>query len=239
MKQYFTTGELAKLCNVSIRTAQYYDKENIVKPSELSEGGRRIYTEDDLKRFRCVCLYKALGFSLDEIKKVSQSQNPYGLLSETILSQQTKIDAEIQSLEQIKERLSAVYEQIKETGKVKVESIEDMDELLIKRNRHRKTDIITYIFLGCYMLLLFTGFPIAVSFGGFAPAIMCIIAGIILLGLIYYHAEVNSYVCPECHEKFSISFWKDMFSLNGIKRGKYLKCPSCGRKGWFKDTYPD
>lgn len=239
MKIYFTTGELAKLCNVSIRTVQYYDKENIVKPSELSEGGHRIYSEDDLKRFRCVCLYKALGFSLDEIKKVSQSQNPYGLLSETILSQQTKIDAEIQSLEQIKERLSAVYEQIKENGKVKVGSIEDMDELLIKRNRHRKTDIMTYIFLGCYMLLLFTGFPIAVSFGGFAPIIMCIIAGIVLLGLIYYHSEVNSYVCPECHEKFSISFWKDMFSLNGIKRGKYLKCPSCGRKGWFKDTYPD
>lgn len=239
MKIYFTTGELAKLCNVSIRTVQYYDKENIVKPSELSEGGHRIYSEDDLKRFRCVCLYKALGFSLDEIKKVSQSQNPYGLLSETILSQQTKIDAEIQSLEQIKERLFAVYEQIKENGKVKVGSIEDMDELLIKRNRHRKTDIMTYIFLGCYMLLLFTGFPIAVSFGGFAPIIMCIIAGIVLLGLIYYHSEVNSYVCPECHEKFSISFWKDMFSLNGIKRGKYLKCPSCGRKGWFKDTYPD
>lgn len=239
MKQFFTTGELAKLCNVSIRTVQYYDKENIVKPSELSEGGRRIYTEDDLKRFRCICLYKALGFSLAEIKKVSQSQNPYKLLSETIISQQTKIDAEIKLLEQIKERLSAVYEQINETGKVKVESIEDMDELLIKKNHYKKTDILTYIFLGCYILLLFAGFPIAVSFGGFASVIMSVIAAILLIGLVYYHLKFNSYVCPECHEKFSISFWKDMLSLNGLKRCKYLKCPNCGRKGWFKDTYPD
>jgi DNA-binding transcriptional MerR regulator/DNA-directed RNA polymerase subunit RPC12/RpoP len=238
MKQSFSTGDIAKLCNVSVRTVQYYDKEGILSPSELSQGGRRIYTEDDLKKFRCICLYKALGFKLEEIKKVTEAKNTYSLLSETILRQQIKIDEEIHSLQHTKERLTAILNQIEETGKAKVESIEEMDALLVKKNRHRKTDVMTYIFLGCYVLLLFAGFPIAVSIGGFTPVVMSVIAVILLLGLIYYHSQVNAYVCSDCYEKFSISFLADMFSWNGGKKGKYLKCPHCGHKGWYRETFP-
>lgn len=53
----YTTGELAKLCNVSVRTVQYYDSRNILVPSELSEGGRRLYSEEIEKaayEFDCV-----------------------------------------------------------------------------------------------------------------------------------------------------------------------------------------
>ena len=48
----YTTGEIAKLCGVSVRTVQYYDSRNILVPSELSEGGRRLYSEQDLKRMK-------------------------------------------------------------------------------------------------------------------------------------------------------------------------------------------
>ncbi len=239
MKQTFTTGELAKLCNVSVRTVQYYDKVEILKPSELSEGGRRIYTEEDMKKLHCICLYKALGFSLDEIKKVTVTDNTYSLLHETILNQQSRIDETIKSLTQQKEQLTAMLQQIQETGKVSVRSIEDMNDLLVKKNRHRKTDVMTYIFLVCYVLILLSGFPVALSVGGFAPVGMYIIAIIILLALIYYHSQVNSYLCPNCHKKFSISFWGDMFSLNGGKKGKYLKCPHCAYRGWIKETFPE
>lgn len=237
MLKFFTTGELAKICNVSIRTVQFYDRENIVKPSKLSDGGRRLYTEEEVKKFRCICLYKALGFSLDEIKKVSQTQNPYGLLSEIVFSQRLKIEEEIKSLEQMRARLGIITEQISEAGKVEVESIDDLEELMRRKERHKRTDVMTYIFLACYVLLLLAGFPIAVSLGGFAPGVMVVAAVILLSGLIFYHSQVNSYVCPVCGKRFSIGFLKDAFSFNDIGKGKYLKCPSCGRKGWFKETY--
>ncbi len=239
MEQVFTTGELAKLCNVSVRTIQYYDKEGILKPSRLSEGGRRIYTDDDLKRLRCICLYKALGFSLEDIKKVTASQQIFSLLYETILSQQNKIKGEIEALQNTAEKLIAIQKQIEETGIARIESIEEMDSLLIKRKRHRKTDIMTYIFLACYVLILCAGFPLANSVGGLTPIIMSVVAVILLLGLIFYHSQVNFYVCPKCKSKFSISFFKDMFTLNGGKQGKYLKCPHCQYRGWFKETFPE
>ena len=37
----YTTGEIAKLCGVSVRTVQYYDTRNILTPSELTEGRGR------------------------------------------------------------------------------------------------------------------------------------------------------------------------------------------------------
>ena len=235
----FTTGELAKLCNVSVRTVQYYDKENIIKPSELSEGGRRIYSEEDVEKFRCVCLYKELGFSLEEIKKVMASKNPYGILSDMITSQKARIDEQVHDLQQLKKRLDAIDEEITSTGKTSIKNIEDMDELLVKKDTHRKTDIMTYIFIGCYMLILVAGFPIAVSYGGIGQVAMFGVALLLLAGLVYYHSVVNWYVCTKCHQKFSIGFWTDLFSLNGAHKGKYLKCPSCSHRGWFKETYPE
>ncbi len=50
----YTTGEVAKLCNVSVRTVQYYDSRGILVPSEISEGGRRIYSEEDLKKMQII-----------------------------------------------------------------------------------------------------------------------------------------------------------------------------------------
>ena len=38
----YTTGEVAKLCGVSVRTVQYYDTRGILTPSSLTEGGRRL-----------------------------------------------------------------------------------------------------------------------------------------------------------------------------------------------------
>ena len=44
----YTTGELAKLCGVTVRTVQYYDTRGILIPSELTEGGRRLYAAKHL-----------------------------------------------------------------------------------------------------------------------------------------------------------------------------------------------
>ncbi|MCL2679731.1 MAG: MerR family transcriptional regulator, partial [Dehalococcoidia bacterium] len=54
----YTTGEMAKLCNVSVRTVQFYDTKGILHPSDLTEGGRRIYNDDDLRKFQLICTLK-------------------------------------------------------------------------------------------------------------------------------------------------------------------------------------
>ncbi|HHU65339.1 MerR family transcriptional regulator, partial [Streptococcus sp.] len=70
MSQTYTTGDLAKLAGVSVRTVQYYDKRGILLPSQLTEGGRRIYTESDLERLHLICFLRELDFSIEQIKRL-------------------------------------------------------------------------------------------------------------------------------------------------------------------------
>ena len=40
---YMTVGEVAKKMNITVRTLQHYYREGVLKPSSVSEGGRRLY----------------------------------------------------------------------------------------------------------------------------------------------------------------------------------------------------
>lgn len=64
----FSTGELAKEAEVSVRTVQYYDQRGILTPSKVTEGGRRIYHESDLERLKVICFLRDLDFSINQIK---------------------------------------------------------------------------------------------------------------------------------------------------------------------------
>lgn len=65
---YMTVGEVAKKMDVTVRTLQYYDREGLLSPSSLSEGGRRLYTDKDIVKLHQILSLKHLGFSLDDIK---------------------------------------------------------------------------------------------------------------------------------------------------------------------------
>ena len=71
----FSTGELAKAAEVSVRTIQYYDQRGILTPSEVAEGGRRIYHDSDLERLQVICFLRDLDFSINQIKKLLQEEN--------------------------------------------------------------------------------------------------------------------------------------------------------------------
>lgn len=66
---YMTVGEVAKKMGVTVRTLQYYDKEGLLSPSAVSQGGRRLYTDKDLVILHQIISLKSLCFSLDEINQ--------------------------------------------------------------------------------------------------------------------------------------------------------------------------
>ena len=47
MKRW-TTGEVSKQRNISIRTLRYYDQIDLLTPSFKDDNGKRYYSEDDL-----------------------------------------------------------------------------------------------------------------------------------------------------------------------------------------------
>ena len=91
----YTTGELAKLCNITVRTVQYYDSRGILVPSELSEGGRRLYSEDDLNRMKVICFLRELDLPINAISQILQEEHPEKVISLLIENQEKELSDEV------------------------------------------------------------------------------------------------------------------------------------------------
>lgn len=96
---YMTVGEVSKKMGVTVRTLQYYDKEGLVSPSSISEGGRRLYADKDLILLHQILSLKSLGFSLDDIKNKLPSLDTPQDVAKILSNQAVDIKNKIQSLE--------------------------------------------------------------------------------------------------------------------------------------------
>lgn len=60
-------GAVASRTGLSLRTLRHYDEVGLVRPSGRSDGGFRLYTEQDVERLLVVRRMKPLGFTLEEM----------------------------------------------------------------------------------------------------------------------------------------------------------------------------
>jgi len=60
-------GELAERTELSLRTIRHYDQIGLLAPSGRSEGGFRLYTEEDFERLMLIRRMKPLGYSLEQM----------------------------------------------------------------------------------------------------------------------------------------------------------------------------
>ena len=68
-----TVHEVSKLSGVSIRTLQYYDSIGLLKPSDYTESGYRLYDDAALERLQMILLFRELEFPLKDIGKIIDS----------------------------------------------------------------------------------------------------------------------------------------------------------------------
>ena len=65
-----TVTEIAKLTGVSVRTLHHYDAIGLLKPSQITEAGYRLYDEAALERLYLILLFRELEFPLKDIKEI-------------------------------------------------------------------------------------------------------------------------------------------------------------------------
>lgn len=109
MRNYYKTGEFAKLANVTERTLRYYDKIGLLKPSSILSNGYRQYTDSDLLKLQKILSLKHLGFSIEEIFPiVLEDQN----LKESFRMQIDLIDSRIKHMTAIKDSMESIISTI-------------------------------------------------------------------------------------------------------------------------------
>ena len=235
----YTTGEIAKLCGVSVRTVQYYDSRNILVPSELTEGGRRLYSEDDLKRMRIICFLREAGVSINSISELFAEEHPEKVVSILLDQQEQILLAELEEQQKKLDIIEAIKRELKEVKNFSVESIGDIAYAMKNKSDLRKMRL----------TMVLTGIPITAL--QLAAIILWITNGLWWLFVIWacvaipwgiciskYYFDHVAYICPECHEVFKPRF-KEMLWAYHTPKMRRLTCPKCGHKGLCVEVYAE
>ncbi len=233
----YTTGEIAKLCGVTVRTVQYYDTRGIMIPSELSEGGRRLYSENDLKRMRIICFLRELDLPIDAISQILKEEHPENVISLLIEQQEKTLSKEISDKEEKLEKLRELKKGLKSQKDFSLESIGDIAVIMESKKKLKKMQ---------WMMLL-TGIPVMalqwvsiifwITKGIWWPFIVWVLIAAIwgILVSRYYFNHVK-YICPECHEVFKPTL-KEAFFANHTPTARKLTCTACGHKGFCIEVW--
>ena len=68
-----TVHEVSRLAGVSIRTLQYYDRIDLLRPAGYTDAGYRLYDDEQLERLQCILLFRELEFPLKDIIAIMDS----------------------------------------------------------------------------------------------------------------------------------------------------------------------
>ena len=115
---YYSSGEFARMAQITVRTVRYYDKQNILKPSLVTPTGARVYTEEDFARLQQIMLLKYLGFSLDDIRELTVNDSDYSYLEHSLEQQQNLVRDRIEQLQLVEQAIGETVTEIRQQQNV-------------------------------------------------------------------------------------------------------------------------
>ena len=110
---YYSSGEFARMAHVTLRTIRYYDKQNILKPSYVTEAGARFYTDEDFARLQQILLLKYLGFSLDDIRDMTIDDADYHFMLNSLNIQLKLVRDRIEQMQLVEQAIQDTSDLIK------------------------------------------------------------------------------------------------------------------------------
>ncbi len=233
----YTSGEIAKLCNVSVRTVQYYDSRGILIPSALSEGGRRLYSDRDLDKLKIICFLRSMELPIDSIKKLFAEDHPEQVLSILLDEQERLLRSEIAQKQQRAETLAEARKSLARLPNICLDSIKDIAHIMENRKQLRKLRILMLalgflmdaIEVSTLMLWIFTGI-----WWPFLLGILAVIGLGVYISVLYFGNTV--YICPQCHGIFRPRLQESFFARH-TPNTRRLTCVQCGHHGFCVETY--
>ncbi|MBR1780979.1 MAG: MerR family transcriptional regulator [Oscillospiraceae bacterium] len=228
----YTTGEVARLCGVTVRTVQYYDTRGILTPSALSEGGRRLYSEDDLARMKIICFLRELGLPIAAISQLLSEDDPGSVISLLLDQQEQALREELDARQEKLEKLVSLKRELRRLEHFSVESIGDIAYTMTSKQKLRKiratmlitgipvtalqwTAIILWITKGLWWLFVLWA-VIAIPYG---------------IWISHYYFSHVAYLCPQCHSVF-VPKMKEAFWARHTPSTRKLTCTACGHHGF-------
>lgn len=65
----YSIGEVAKITGLPVSTLRYYDRNELIPGLNRSQGGTRVFTDQDIETIRVIECLKSTGMQLKDIKQ--------------------------------------------------------------------------------------------------------------------------------------------------------------------------
>ncbi|MDU5511785.1 MerR family transcriptional regulator [Enterococcus gilvus] len=232
----YTTGEIAKRCNISVRTVQFYDTKGLLIPTEVSDSGRRLYSNEDLKKLQLICLLKSLGLKLASIKDILTSEFAVNTLLLILKEQSKQLDNEIKEKKDQLKAIETIRMMIQSSETIPSEILVDIEAIMKDSKKLKKVHYVLIIVGVVCGVIQYSTFIIAITKGKWLPFILGMSICLILAAWFtwYYRKNIN-YICPKCHTVFHPPFIQFVFARHTFKTRK-LKCPHCSHTSYCVET---
>ena len=119
-KDFTSIGEIAQKLEMSQRTIRYYEEIGLLNSIKRIEGGRRIYTDADLRRLKLIKRLKIMGMTLSEMQELEamwtiekSNDKVLGRLLELLNNQLTRLDDRIADLNILRNEIIEYQNRIK------------------------------------------------------------------------------------------------------------------------------
>lgn len=226
MTQY-QTGELAKQCDVSIRTIQYYDRKGLITSTKTEQNGRRVFDEQSKQDLEIILILKRFGFSLKDIKKITVEENKLKSVRSMIEQRALNIEYEIQRNQMLLSEIKQFKNYIDKDSQAPLNKLLETNQYVTnKGNMNILTRSIIYRVLPV-VIVQYTALLASVITRKWWPSIsvlpFLIAFAVYFTRFIYKHLM---YVCPNCQEVFKPNIKSWLFASHTPKTRK-LQCPNC------------
>lgn len=133
---FYTVGEMAKQLGITPSTIRYYDKEGLLPFVERSNGGIRVFKDEDYEWLKIIICLKKTGMKLHDIKRfiemVMEGDETINERLDLILTQKAIVKKQIEELEDTLKTLEFkewYYKTAKEAGTTEVPRNMSLEEL--------------------------------------------------------------------------------------------------------------
>lgn len=122
MRAELSSGDLARATGNTVRTVRFYEEQGLLKPTVVSCGGHRRYTEEDLDKLRLILDLRELGASLGDIRALFDLRAGCDTVAEfsvrfreVLLRHLERAETRLEQLRRVKRELREALANIQET----------------------------------------------------------------------------------------------------------------------------
>lgn len=116
-KEYYLTGEVSKMFNISLDTIRYYNKLGLIDPPRIDENNYRYFALHQVSNLSSIKVLRSLGIPIKKIHEYMESKDIY-IIKNYLEEIMTNIDNNINNLQKTKINLSRFASKIENLSNI-------------------------------------------------------------------------------------------------------------------------